>query len=91
MYINNGYPDSNVVKSFVLRENIENLRFMRVYYNKGAYYIRLDVTKVSPKSLRVFDVETWKDGVQKYGTIQGDKAKVNEIKNKLIHQFKKNK
>ena len=31
VYINNGYLDSHIVNSFVLRDNIENLRYMHVY------------------------------------------------------------
>ena len=44
-YVNvwNYGSDSNIVNSFVIQNNIENLRFMRVYYDEGVHDIKLNV------------------------------------------------
>ena len=91
MYVYNGYFDSNIVSSFIINDNIENLRFMHVYYDEGAYDIKLNVNYTTPENLHVFHVETKKYNVHKYGTIEGNEDKVNEIKQKLIHELKENK
>ena len=77
MYVNNDYPNSNVVNSIVIHENIENLRHMFVYYDKGAHDISLDVSQTVPKGLSVFDVYTERDCKHKYGSIEGDEHIVN--------------
>ena len=87
----NEASDSNTVNSFVINDNIENLRFMCVYYDKGDYDIKLNISQTAPENLRVFGVETKKYNVHKYGTIEGNEDKVNEIKQKLIHELKENK
>ena len=69
MDVRNWKPDSNIINSFIINKNIENLKFMYVYYNKGIYDIKLDVSQTAPENLRVFDVNTMGDSVQKYGTI----------------------
>ena len=43
MDVRNWKPDSNIVNSFVIQNNIENLRFMRVYYDEGVHDIKLNV------------------------------------------------
>ena len=43
MDVRNWIPDSNIVNSFIINDNIENLRFMFAYYGKGAYDIKLNV------------------------------------------------
>ena len=80
MDVYNGKPDSNIVNSFIINDNIENLRFMFVYYDKGVHDIKLNVSQTTPETLHVFDIHTEEYGVHKYGTIEGDENKVNEIK-----------
>ena len=43
MYVYSGYFDSNIVKSFVIRDNIENLRYIDVYYDEGVHDVKLNV------------------------------------------------
>ena len=78
-------PDSNIINSFVINDNIENLRFMFVYYDKGVYDIKLNVSQITPENLRVFSIYILKDDVYRYGIIDGNKRKVNRVKQKLIH------
>lgn len=56
-----------------------------------AYEIKLNANKIVSKNLRVFDISTWKNNDQKCGIIDGDDDIVNETKQNLIHEFKKNK
>ena len=43
VFVYNEASDSNFVNSFVIRENIENLRYIDIRYNKGVYDIKLNV------------------------------------------------
>ena len=43
VYVDNYESASNIVNSFVINDNIENLRFMYVLYNEGVYDIKLNV------------------------------------------------
>ena len=43
VYVNNQMSFSNVVNSFVIQDNIENLRFMHVYFYSGVYDIKLNI------------------------------------------------
>ena len=36
-------PDSNIINSFVINDNIENLRYIGVYYDQGVCDIKLNV------------------------------------------------
>lgn len=85
VYVINEDSSSNIVSSFIIRENIETLKFMYVHYYEGVYAIKLNVSQTTPGNLRIFDVETEKGGVRRRGTIEGDDDKVKEIKEKLIH------
>lgn len=87
----NQQSDSNVIKSIDISENIEDLRFMYVINKSGSCDIKLDVTKIVPRDLLVFDIDTC-DGYRRiYGIIQGDESKVEEIRLNLIHELKENK
>ena len=63
---------------------------MYVFYNEGVYDIKLNVNETTPENLRVFAVYTLKGGVRKYGVIEGDEEKINEIKGKLIRKLEEN-
>ena len=56
VHIYNKEYDTNIINSFAIRDNIENLRFLFVYNNKGVHDIRLDVSNVVPTNLRVFHI-----------------------------------
>ena len=43
VYVWNNQSDSNVVNSFVINDNIENLRYIDVYYYGKVYDIKLNV------------------------------------------------
>ena len=53
---------------------------MHVYDEKGVYDIKLDASVIVPENLRVFDVHTRKGDSHKYGTIEGNLSKVEQIK-----------
>lgn len=55
MYVKCKSSESNAAKSFTLKENMENLRFMKV--TEGVFDIKLDVSSTVSKDLRVFDLD----------------------------------
>lgn len=58
VHISKGYSDSNIVNSFVIRKNIENLRYIYVYYDEGVHDIKFNISQTAPENLRVFDGDT---------------------------------
>ena len=61
---------------------------MHVYYDKELYEIKLDITEITPEKLDVFHAHTKKDNVNIYGIIEGNRAKIEQIKETLIHTFR---
>ena len=43
VYIDNGYPYKNVVNSFVIQDNIENLRYVTIWQEKELQNIKLNI------------------------------------------------
>ena len=43
VYIDNGYPYTNVVNSFVIQDNIENLRYVTIWQEKELQNIKLNI------------------------------------------------
>ena len=64
---------------------------MYVINKSGSCDIKLDVTKIVPRDLLVFDIDTCDRYRRIYGIIEGDKSKVEEIRLNLIHELKENK
>lgn len=71
MHIDNNFFYPNVVDSITISSNIENLRYVDVYFNNGVYDIKLDISQSVPENLCAFNIHTEEDMVHKYGTIDG--------------------
>lgn len=50
--------------------------------------MKLDVSEAVPRDLRVFDVYTSNGSTTLHGLLAGKDEKINEVKQKLIHQLK---
>lgn len=66
---------------------MENLRFLLIYFNHDTYDIKLDVTETAPENLHVFHIGTQTRDNQIYSMRLEDMERVNQVKEKLIHNL----
>lgn len=81
-------PNSNVISFLTIPGGTSRLKFLWLYYDQGAFNVKLDVSEAVPRDLRVFDVYTSNGSTTLHGLLAGKDEKINEVKQKLIHQLK---
>ena len=69
VFLRNTFSDSNILNSFILRDNIEYIRCVCAYLNNNDYDIKLDVSNIVPKDLCAFNIRINNYRGQKYSII----------------------